>query len=158
MQVDLLRRHSFPVYWNGDNRRALRGHCFARKGSLDWFHSRRILLSSWSLLIAIVYCWAVGVCLSQSCKCYIKINSNMVAFCETVSFVPNVNYWFACLVMCLTFIRSRFQPSRLFVALVDMQGSAPVCWFLMLNLYLGHLILLSFMLALSTLLVSCRGC
>nr|GFB02143.1 phospholipase SGR2-like isoform X1 [Tanacetum cinerariifolium] len=26
-EVDLLRRHSFPVYWNGDNRRVLRGHC-----------------------------------------------------------------------------------------------------------------------------------
>ncbi|PWA89006.1 shoot gravitropism 2 (SGR2) [Artemisia annua] len=37
----------------------------------------------------------------------------MVAFCEIVSFVPNV--WH-----CRT-----FQPSRLFVALVDMQGSAP---------------------------------
>ncbi|PWA80896.1 shoot gravitropism 2 (SGR2) [Artemisia annua] len=37
----------------------------------------------------------------------------MVAFCETVSFVPNV--WH-----CRT-----FQPSGLFVARVDMQGSAP---------------------------------
>ena len=40
MQVDLLRRNSFAVYWNGDNRRVLRGHCFARKGSLDWFPLR----------------------------------------------------------------------------------------------------------------------
>lgn len=40
IQVDLLRRHSFPVYWNGDNRRVLRGHWFARKGSLDWFPLR----------------------------------------------------------------------------------------------------------------------
>nr|GEV11683.1 phospholipase SGR2 [Tanacetum cinerariifolium] len=39
-EVDLLRRHSFPVYWNGDNRRVLRGHWFARKGSLDWFPLR----------------------------------------------------------------------------------------------------------------------
>ncbi|PWA62048.1 shoot gravitropism 2 (SGR2) [Artemisia annua] len=37
----------------------------------------------------------------------------MVAFCETVSFLPNV--WH-----CRT-----FQPSGLFVARVDMQGSAP---------------------------------
>lgn len=40
LQVDLLRRHSFPVYWNGDNRRVLRGHWFARKGSLDWLPLR----------------------------------------------------------------------------------------------------------------------
>lgn len=31
-----MRRHCFPVYWNGDNRRVLRGHWFARKGALDW--------------------------------------------------------------------------------------------------------------------------
>ena len=36
LQVDLVRRHCFPVYWNGDNRRVLRGHWFARKGGLDW--------------------------------------------------------------------------------------------------------------------------
>ncbi|AAG27887.1 unknown protein [Arabidopsis thaliana] len=35
-EVDLVRRHCFPVYWNGDNRRVLRGHWFARKGGLDW--------------------------------------------------------------------------------------------------------------------------
>ncbi|KAL4563965.1 hypothetical protein LXL04_028014 [Taraxacum kok-saghyz] len=39
-EVDLLRRHSFPVYWNGDNRRVLRGHWFAVKGSLDWLPLR----------------------------------------------------------------------------------------------------------------------
>ncbi|KAI3721111.1 hypothetical protein L2E82_32115 [Cichorium intybus] len=39
-EVDLLRRHSFPVYWNGDNRRVLRGHWFALKGGLDWFPPR----------------------------------------------------------------------------------------------------------------------
>ncbi|PWA72175.1 shoot gravitropism 2 (SGR2) [Artemisia annua] len=38
--VDLLKRHSFPVYWNGDNRHVLRGHYFSRKGSLDWFPLR----------------------------------------------------------------------------------------------------------------------
>ncbi|KAJ0017043.1 hypothetical protein Pint_10580 [Pistacia integerrima] len=34
--VDLVKRHCFPVDWNGDNRRVLRGHWFARKGGLDW--------------------------------------------------------------------------------------------------------------------------
>ncbi|KAL0458987.1 UNVERIFIED_CONTAM: Phospholipase SGR2 [Sesamum latifolium] len=38
--VDLVRRHSFPVYWNGENRRVLRGHWFARKGGLDWLPLR----------------------------------------------------------------------------------------------------------------------
>lgn len=36
VQVDLVRRHCFPVYWYGENRRVLRGHWFARKGGLDW--------------------------------------------------------------------------------------------------------------------------
>lgn len=40
MQVDLVRRHCFPVYWNGENRRVLRGHWFARKGGLDWLPLR----------------------------------------------------------------------------------------------------------------------
>ncbi|KAH9725517.1 phospholipase SGR2 [Citrus sinensis] len=39
-EVDLVRRHCFPVYWNGDNRRVLRGHWFARKGGLDWLPIR----------------------------------------------------------------------------------------------------------------------
>lgn len=39
-EVDLTRRHSFPVYWNGENRRVLRGHWFARKGGLDWLPVR----------------------------------------------------------------------------------------------------------------------
>uniref|UniRef100_A0A0E0FDG6 Uncharacterized protein n=1 Tax=Oryza meridionalis TaxID=40149 RepID=A0A0E0FDG6_9ORYZ len=38
--VDLMRRHCFPVYWNGENRRVLRGHWFARKGGLDWIPLR----------------------------------------------------------------------------------------------------------------------
>ncbi|XP_020584888.1 phospholipase SGR2 isoform X2 [Phalaenopsis equestris] len=42
-EVDLFRRHSFPVYWNGENRRVLRGHWFARKGGLDWFPVREDL-------------------------------------------------------------------------------------------------------------------
>lgn len=40
MQVDLVKRHSFPVYWSGENRRVLRGHWFARKGGLDWLPLR----------------------------------------------------------------------------------------------------------------------
>ncbi|CAN4087509.1 unnamed protein product [Withania somnifera] len=39
-EVDLVKRHCFPVYWNGENRRVLRGHWFARKGGLDWFPLR----------------------------------------------------------------------------------------------------------------------
>lgn len=39
-EVDLTKRHCFPVYWHGENRRVLRGHWFARKGSLDWFPLR----------------------------------------------------------------------------------------------------------------------
>ncbi|KAI0493491.1 hypothetical protein KFK09_023609 [Dendrobium nobile] len=39
-EVDLTRRHCFPVYWNGENRRVLRGHWFARKGGLDWLPVR----------------------------------------------------------------------------------------------------------------------
>ncbi|KAF8712652.1 hypothetical protein HU200_028409 [Digitaria exilis] len=39
-EVDLMRRHCFPVYWNGENRRVLRGHWFARKGGLDWLPLR----------------------------------------------------------------------------------------------------------------------
>lgn len=36
----MIRRHCFPVYWNGENRRVLRGHWFARKGGLDWLPIR----------------------------------------------------------------------------------------------------------------------
>ncbi|XP_019058038.1 PREDICTED: phospholipase SGR2-like isoform X2 [Tarenaya hassleriana] len=39
-EVDLVKRHCFPVYWNGENRRVLRGHWFARKGGLDWLPIR----------------------------------------------------------------------------------------------------------------------
>lgn len=40
LQVDLVRRHCFPVYWNGENRRVLRGHWFGRKSGLDWLPLR----------------------------------------------------------------------------------------------------------------------
>nr|XP_009625727.1 phospholipase SGR2 isoform X1 [Nicotiana tomentosiformis]XP_009625729.1 phospholipase SGR2 isoform X1 [Nicotiana tomentosiformis]XP_018633305.1 phospholipase SGR2 isoform X1 [Nicotiana tomentosiformis]XP_033517288.1 phospholipase SGR2 isoform X1 [Nicotiana tomentosiformis]XP_033517289.1 phospholipase SGR2 isoform X1 [Nicotiana tomentosiformis] len=39
-EVDLVKRHCFPVYWTGENRRVLRGHWFARKGGLDWLPLR----------------------------------------------------------------------------------------------------------------------
>ncbi|KAM7280507.1 hypothetical protein ACFE04_007641 [Oxalis oulophora] len=37
-EVDLVNRHCFPVYWNGENRRVLRGHWFAYK--VDWLPLR----------------------------------------------------------------------------------------------------------------------
>lgn len=40
MQVDLVKRHLFSVYWNGEDRRVLRGHWFARKGGVDWLPLR----------------------------------------------------------------------------------------------------------------------
>ncbi|KAL0854612.1 hypothetical protein Bca101_059764 [Brassica carinata] len=76
-EVDLVRRHCFPVYWNGDNRRVLRGYWFARKGGLDW-----------------------------------------LPIPETVAEQLEVSYrnkvWH----------RRRFQPSGLFAARVDLQGSS----------------------------------
>ncbi|XP_077231820.1 phospholipase SGR2-like [Tasmannia lanceolata] len=39
-EVDLAKRHCFPVYWHGENRRVLRGHWFARKNGLDWLPLR----------------------------------------------------------------------------------------------------------------------
>ncbi|XP_026455575.1 phospholipase SGR2-like isoform X1 [Papaver somniferum] len=39
-EVDLAKRHCFPVYWSGENRRVLRGHWFARKSGLDWLPLR----------------------------------------------------------------------------------------------------------------------
>ncbi|CAL9136027.1 unnamed protein product [Musa acuminata var. zebrina] len=39
-EVDLIKRHCFPVYWSGENRRVLRGHWFARKGGIDWLPLR----------------------------------------------------------------------------------------------------------------------
>ncbi|KNA06172.1 hypothetical protein SOVF_183510 isoform B [Spinacia oleracea] len=39
-EVDLVKRHCFPVYWSGENRRVLRGHWFAQSGGLDWLPLR----------------------------------------------------------------------------------------------------------------------
>ncbi|KAK1262953.1 hypothetical protein QJS04_geneDACA018576 [Acorus gramineus] len=39
-EVDLIRRHCFPVYWHGENRRVLRGQWFVRKSGLDWLPIR----------------------------------------------------------------------------------------------------------------------
>uniref|UniRef100_A0A0E0LQI7 DDHD domain-containing protein n=1 Tax=Oryza punctata TaxID=4537 RepID=A0A0E0LQI7_ORYPU len=76
--VDLMRRHCFPVYWNGENRRVLRGHWFARKGGLDWIPLR-----------------------------------------EDVSEQLELAY------KCQVWHRRKFQPSGLFAARVDLQGSTP---------------------------------
>lgn len=40
MQVDLVKRHCFPVYWNGEDRRVLRGQWFALNKGLDWLPLR----------------------------------------------------------------------------------------------------------------------
>ncbi|XP_050123981.1 phospholipase SGR2-like isoform X1 [Malus sylvestris] len=76
-EVDLVKRHSFPVYWDGENLRVLRGHWFACKGA-DWLPLR-----------------------------------------EDVSEQLEVAYrnqvWH----------RRTFQPSGLFAARVELQGSTP---------------------------------
>ncbi|KAK9023748.1 hypothetical protein V6N11_003949 [Hibiscus sabdariffa] len=77
-EVDLVKRHCFPVYWNGENRRVLRGHWFARKGGLDWLPLREDVAEQLE-----------------------------IAYCRKV--------WH----------RRTFQPSGLFAARVDLQGSTP---------------------------------
>ncbi|KAK3124196.1 hypothetical protein QOZ80_7BG0583200 [Eleusine coracana subsp. coracana] len=77
-EVDLMRRHCFPVYWNGENRRVLRGHWFARRGSLDWIPLREDVS-------------------------------------EQLELAYNCQVWRRC----------NFQPSGLFAARVDLQGSTP---------------------------------
>ncbi|XP_051142036.1 phospholipase SGR2-like isoform X2 [Andrographis paniculata] len=77
-EVDLVRRHCFPVYWNGENRRVLRGHWFALKGGIEWLPLREDV----SEQLEHVYCSQV---------------------------------WH----------RRTFQPSGLFAARVDLQGSVP---------------------------------
>ncbi|XP_065852193.1 phospholipase SGR2-like isoform X2 [Euphorbia lathyris] len=77
-EVDLEKRHSFPVYWNGENRRVLRGHWFASKGGLAWLPLREDVAEQ----LEIAYC-------SQVWR------------------------------------RRTFQPSGLFAARVDLQGSTP---------------------------------
>ncbi|XP_031391825.1 phospholipase SGR2 isoform X2 [Punica granatum] len=77
-EVDLIRRHCFPVYWHGENRRVLRGHWFARKGGLDWLPLREDVA-------------------------------------EQLEFAYRCQVWH----------RRTFQPSGLFAARVDLQGSTP---------------------------------
>ncbi|XP_057457051.1 phospholipase SGR2 isoform X2 [Lotus japonicus] len=77
-EVDLTRRHCFPVYWNGENRRVLRGHWFARKGGLDWLPLREDVA-------------------------------------EQLEIAYRSQVWH----------RRTFQPSGLFAARVDLQGSTP---------------------------------
>lgn len=75
-QVDLVERHCFPVYWNGENRRVLRGHWFARKGGLDWLPLRedvseqleyayrsQVLFSGYS----VNYADKVNLCVTLNC-------------------------------------------------------------------------------------------
>lgn len=76
-EVDLVKRHLFPVYWTGENRRVLRGHWFAQCG-LDWLPLREDVAEQLEY-----------------------------AYCRQV--------WH----------RRRFQPSGLFAARVDLQGSTP---------------------------------
>ncbi|KAL8516477.1 hypothetical protein ACS0TY_014943 [Phlomoides rotata] len=75
-EVDLVRRHSFPVYWDGENRRVLRGHWFARKGGRDWLPLREDVS-------------------------------------EQLEYAYRAQVWH----------RRTFQPSGLFAARVDLQGS-----------------------------------
>ncbi|CAN6475512.1 unnamed protein product [Victoria cruziana] len=75
-EVDLVKRHCFPVYWNGENRRVLRGHWFARKAGLEWLPLR-----------------------------------------ENVAEQLELAY------RCQVWHRRSFQPSGLFAARVDLQGS-----------------------------------
>ncbi|KAJ4964881.1 hypothetical protein NE237_016730 [Protea cynaroides] len=75
-EVNLIKRHCFPVYWHGENRRVLRGHWFARKAGLDWLPLREDVAEQLE-----------------------------VAYCSQV--------WH----------RRTFQPSGLFAARVDLQGS-----------------------------------
>ncbi|GLT32961.1 hypothetical protein SLA2020_075880 [Shorea laevis] len=77
-EVDLVKRHCFPVYWNGENRRVLRGHWFARKGGLDWLPLREDVS-------------------------------------EQLEIAYRSQVWH----------RRTFQPSGLFAARVDLQGSTP---------------------------------
>lgn len=75
-EVDLVKRHCFPVYWDGENRRVLRGHWFARKGGLDWLPLREDVA-------------------------------------EQLEFAYRSQVWH----------RRTFQPSGLFAARVELQGS-----------------------------------
>ncbi|KAG9458807.1 hypothetical protein H6P81_003315 [Aristolochia fimbriata] len=75
-EVDLLKRHCFPVYWNGENRRVLRGQWFARKNGLDWFPMREDIAEQLELAYR-----------------------------------------------CQVWRRRTFQPSGLFAARIDLQGS-----------------------------------
>ncbi|KAG0486261.1 hypothetical protein HPP92_008356 [Vanilla planifolia] len=80
-EVDLTRRHCFPVYWNGENRRVLRGHWFARKGGTDWL-PMKTFQSSWSWL-TVVRCgigehFSLQACLLPVLICKEKHKGNWV--------------------------------------------------------------------------------
>ncbi|KAM0947252.1 putative DDHD domain, alpha/Beta hydrolase [Dioscorea sansibarensis] len=77
-EVDLIKRHCFPVYWHGENRRVLRGHWFALKGGLDWLPLREDVA-------------------------------------EQLELAYRHQVWH----------RRTFQPSGLFAARIDLQGTKP---------------------------------
>ncbi|KVI01294.1 DDHD-like protein [Cynara cardunculus var. scolymus] len=103
-EVDLVRRHSFPVYWNGDNRRVLRGHWFARKGSLDWLPLREDVAEQLEFAYR-----------SRAIR-IVSFGPILSALELLVSFVG---------ILFQVWHRRTFQPSGLFAARVDMQGSSP---------------------------------
>ncbi|KAK4492143.1 hypothetical protein RD792_002940 [Penstemon davidsonii] len=98
-EVDLVKRHCFPVYWNGENRRVLRGHWFARKGGLDWLPLRE----------------DVSEQLEYAYRSQVLYNSFIWWLIDEVR-VPSLQVWH----------RRTFQLSGLFAARVDLQGSTPV--------------------------------
>ncbi|KAJ0969391.1 hypothetical protein J5N97_022268 [Dioscorea zingiberensis] len=77
-EVDLMKRHCFPVYWHGENRRVLRGHWFALKAGLDWVPLREDVA-------------------------------------EQLELAYRHQVWH----------RRTFQPSGLFAARIDLQGTKP---------------------------------
>ncbi|KAK4803702.1 hypothetical protein SAY86_003519 [Trapa natans] len=77
-EVDLVRRHCYPIYWQDENRRVLRGHWFALKVKLEWLPLREDVA-------------------------------------EQLEFAYRSQVWH----------RRTFQPSGLYAARVDLQGSTP---------------------------------
>jgi hypothetical protein len=76
-----MRRHCFPVYWNGENRRVLRGHWFARKGGLDWIPLREDV----SEQLELAYNCQVGI---MPCVYLLATLSRKCALLRLYSFTP----------------------------------------------------------------------
>jgi hypothetical protein len=70
MQVDLVKRHCFPVYWNGENRRVLRGHWFARKGGLDWLPLREDVAEQLEIAYRSRASWKISENIFKILKCF----------------------------------------------------------------------------------------